>query len=465
MNLHQYLLALRGRFWVFLSLLGATVAAAVVVTLLMPKTYESTVSLLLDNRDEQSLAGTVPSARERIGYMQTQIDIITSQRVARRVVEDLGLANGEGVQQAFVQSKAKGTIEDWIGGGLLAKLKVNGSQSSVMQLTYASDDPKFAADVANAFAKGYMDTTLSLRVEPTKQAASWFDDQLKLLRRDFESAQQKLAAFQKEKGIIATDERLDVENSRLAELSTQSLIAKNMTYESQSRSGLATGNKSPESLPEVIGNPLVQTLKTELLRAEAKLQELSTRLGPNHPQYQQQASEISALRSRMNGEIARVVTGVQNVTAQNRAREGSLAAALEQQRRRVIEMRDAKNEAFVLARDVDTAQKAYEAALARHLVNKVESGARQTNVTVLNPATEPNGPSKPKALLNILLGFAMGTLLGLGAVFLLEILDRRVRSGHDLETGFDAPLLGTLKPWHPSGLLGGNGAKALPSPA
>ncbi|MEO5676950.1 MAG: GNVR domain-containing protein, partial [Usitatibacter sp.] len=116
-------------------------------------------------------------------------------------------------------------------------------------------------------------------------------------------------------------------------------------------------------------------------------------------------------------------------------------------------------------RDVDTAQKAYEAALARHLVNKVESGARQTNVTVLNPATEPNGPSKPKALLNILLGFAMGTLLGLGAVFLLEILDRRVRSGHDLETGLDAPLLGTLKPWHPSGLLGGNGAKALPSPA
>ena len=53
MTLHQFLLALRGRFWVFASLLVATVAAAVIVTLLMPKTYEATVSLLLDNRDEQ----------------------------------------------------------------------------------------------------------------------------------------------------------------------------------------------------------------------------------------------------------------------------------------------------------------------------------------------------------------------------------------------------------------------------
>jgi capsular polysaccharide biosynthesis protein len=131
----------------------------------------------------------------------------------------------------------------------------------------------------------------------------------------------------------------------------------------------------------------------------------------------------------------------------------------------VVEMRDAKNQAFVLQRDVETAQKAYEAALGRHLVNKVESGARQTNVTLLNPATEPSDPSKPRRMINILLGFVIGTVLGLGAVFLLEILDRRVRSVADLEAGLDVPLLGTLQPWHPSRALGGNSMPALPSPA
>ena len=467
MTFTQFLLALRGRLWVFLALLVATVGAAAVVTMLLPKQYQATVSLLLDNRDEQSLNGTLPSSRERLGFMQTQMDIMNSQRVARRVVDDLKLAEGEAIREAFAKSNGKGSVEDWLAAGLLADLKVTTSQSSVVQLTYQSDDPKFAADMANAFAKAYMDLTLALRVEPTKQAASWFDDQLKLLRKDFEDAQAKLAAFQKEKGIIATDERLDVENQRLTELSSQALAAQNMTYESASRSGLANRNANPEALPEVLANPLLQTLKTELLRAEAKLQELSMRVGPNHPQYQQQASEISALRSRIGSEQARVVAGVQNQTAQNRAREASLLAALDQQRKRVVEMREAKNQACVLARDVDTAQKAYEAALARHLVNKVDAGARQSNVTILNPAAEPSRPSKPKVLVNLVLGFAVGTMLGLGAVFLLELLDRRVRSSDDLEAEVDVPMLGTIQAWHPSRLLGGPGAgtKALPSPA
>jgi succinoglycan biosynthesis transport protein ExoP len=466
MNLHQFLLALRGRLWVFLSLLGATVAAAVAVTLIMPKTYEAAVSLLLDNRDEQSLSGTVPSGRERIGFMQTQMDIIQSPRVARKVVEDLKLAEGPAVKAAFERSKQKGTVEDWVASGLLAGLKVNNSQSSVVQLIYSDRDPKFAAAIANAFAKAYMDITLALRVDPTRQAATWFDEQLKVLRKDLEGAQDKLAKFQKARGIIATDERVDVEQARLNEISTQALQAQNLTYEAQSRSGLASKNVPADSLPEVLGNPLVQALKTELLRAEAKLQELSTRLGPNHPQYQQQASEIAALRGKMNGEISRVVAGVRNLTAQNQARSASLQAALEAQRQRVIEMRDARNEAFILARDVDTAQKAYEAALARHLVNKVESGARQTNVTILNAAVEPSSPTKPKKAVNILLGIVVGLMLGVAAVFLLELLDRRVRSVEDLEEGVDAPLLGTLQPWHPSRLLGGpaSGTRALPSP-
>jgi capsular polysaccharide biosynthesis protein len=60
----------------------------------------------------------------------------------------------------------------------------------------------------------------------------------------------------------------------------------------------------------------------------------------------------------------------------------------------------------------------------------------------------------------------VGLMLGLGAVFLLELVDRRVRSTADLEGTLDAPLLGSLQPWQPSGLLGGpNSPRALPGPA
>ena len=468
MTFHQFLLALKGRLWVFLSLLAVTVLAAIVVTILMPKTYDATVSVLVDNRDEQVITANQMPARAQMGYMQTQVDIIQSQRVARQVVKDLRLAESDAVVADWRKHGGKGTPEDWIAQGILTKLKVEVSQSSVIGITYSASNSKFATDVANAFAKAYMDTTLNLRVEPAKQASAWFDEQLKGLRSSLEEAQAKLAAFQREKGILIVDERMDIETGRLAELSSQALQATSTSYDNASRFNQSR-SRAADTLPEVIANPLVTTLKTELLRAESKLQELSTRVGPNHPQYIQQQSEVEALRSRVNSESGKVAGGLATATSQARAREAALKADLAAQRKKVADLRDARAESQILVRDVDTAQKAYEAALARYHVNKIEGGARSTNVTILNQAVEPTFPSKPRVPLNIALGFFVGTLLGLAAIFLLEIIDRRVRSDPDLDgvmLGMDVPLLGSLQTWHPSRMLGGDDApRALPSPA
>jgi uncharacterized protein involved in exopolysaccharide biosynthesis len=236
-----------------------------------------------------------------------------------------------------------------------------------------------------------------------------------------------------------------------------------------SRLGQANGRTSADSVPEVIANPLVSGLKAEMLRAEAKLQELSLRLGPNHPEYQQQASQVQALRDRYNAEMRTVIGGVRSSSAATQARAAQLKADLAAQRRKVEDLRDARNESLVLQRDVDTGQKAYEAALGRMLVNKVEGGARQTNVTVLNPAIEPTFPIRPRVPLNLALGLFVGILLGLAAVFLLEIIDRRVRSDPDLDgvmLGMDIPVLGTLHTWQPPRLMGvADTPRSLPSPA
>ena len=466
MTIKQFLLALRGRLWIFLALLGGTILAAVVVSLLLPKTYMSTVSLFVDNADQQTLAGQPQDPRQRIGYMQTQVDLIQSPRVARKVAEDMKLDQSPAVKAAFAKSGARGDILDWVGASLLTGLKVETTQSSVITVTYIAGDPKFAAQAANAFAKAYIDVTLALRTEPNKQAAAWFDDQLKGLRTQLDTAQQKLAAFQREHGIIATDERVDVENAKLAELSNQQLRANDEMYALAGRSGVAT--RTGDASPDVLANPLVQALKTDLLRAEAALQELSTRVGPNHPAYIQQKAQVDALRARVASESGKIAGGARNATAASAAREAALKRDLERQRQRVIELRDARAQASSLLRDVDTAQKAYEAAQQRYLVNKIESGAKMTNVNVLSPAVEPSRPAKPKVMLNIALGVILGLCLGLGAVFLLELLDRRVRSSDDLVVtlGADVPLLGQLKPWRPAGLLGGPGGntRALPSP-
>lgn len=478
MNIQQLLLALRARPGIFALVLAATVLTTLVVSLLLPKSYVATASLLLDSKDEQSL-GTgnvlVPALlhqQQQAAYMQTQTDIIRSYKVVNKVVRDLGLANNALTRQEFEEATGGvGSFENWLADRLLKWLNVQTSQSSVVQVSYTSDDPKLAAQIANAFAKAYIDTTLELRVDPTQRTADWFDEQLKGLRASLEDSQAKLTEYQRQKKIVATDEKMDVENTRLAELSTYLVTAQNAASEAESRERmarqlLAAGGASADRVPEVLANSYVQRLKSELALSEAKLRNLSADLGVNHPQLQRQQAEYQSLRAELNGEMKKIVAGLANTARQARQHEAQLRNAMGEQRARVLELKDYRNEIGVLSRDVETAQRTYDSAMQRFVVSKVESGANRTNVSLLDPAVEPAMPARPKIVLNVALSIVMGAMLALAVVFFMEQFDRRVRSPDDLAIT-EVPLLAQLNEWQPAhSLLGrpkGRGW-ALPAP-
>lgn len=465
MGMLQFLLALRARFAVFAVALAATVLAAVGASLLLPKSYKATVSLLVDAKDEQSLSNTLRPLvlpQERLSYLQTQTDIITSRRVAGKVVRALKLADEPALRAAYAKAKgASGSIEQWLVDDLLRGLKVDTSQSNVIQLGFSSRDPHFAAAVANAFANAYVDTMLELRVAPTREAAAWFDEQLKSLRASLEQSQARLTAYQRQNGIIASDERSDLDSNRLTEISTQLAKAQDLSYDAtaraeQAREALARGD-SPETIPDVLSNALVQKLKGDLLLGEAKLREIASQLGVNHPSYQRQLSQNSSLRAKLSGEMRRVLAGLENAARQQRRRVADLKAALDAQRARVLQEKASRNQAAVLQRDVENAQRAYGLALERFTANRVDSRANQTNVAILSPAAVPDRPSRPRLALNVAVSLVIGVLLGAAAVMVLEVRDRRVRLPADLAPSDELPLLAVL------GAPGG--APALPAPS
>ncbi len=475
MKIQQFLLAIRARFGLFVTVLLITVLTTVVVSMLLPKSYIATTSMLVDSKDEQSMSGTYTSPRQQIGYLQTQVDIVTSQKVAQKVVAELKLAENPLARAAFESDVGgAGSIESWLAENLLKRLKVDTSQSSVIQLMFTAQDPKYAEAVVNGFAKAYMDTVLDLRVAPSRQTAAWFDEQLKGLRQNLDQAQAKQAAFQKEHGIVNADDRFDVENSRLAELSTQLTLAQNQTYDASGRQQLAREfidkGASPENVPDVAASAFIQGLKNQVLAGEAKLQELSTQYGSNHPQYERQVSENRNLREKLDREMKQVVAGMENSARQARKREADIRAALEAQRRRVLGLRGNRTELQSYARDVESAQRAYDIATQRLMASKVESRASQTNVVVLSPATAPRTPARPKLALNAALSVVVGIILGLCMVFLREMTDRRVRSLDDVSGGLQVPLLGMLNARLPTPAqkrlphLPGS-AKALPNPS
>src|SRR5215467_5351649 len=370
MSLQQFLLALRARLGVFAVSILATVVVAAAVSLLLPKTYRATASLLVDAKDEQSLSNMAPNffPQEKLSYLQTQAEIITSKRVAEKVVENLTLAQRPESRQAFEKATGgKGSIEDWLADSLLTKLKVETSQSSIIKVTFSSGDPSFSAQVANAFAKAYVDTMLELRVEPTRQAAVWYDEQLKSLRANLEDAQAKLTAYLQQKGITSTDERYDVDNTRLGALADQVAKAQEQTVQWNVRERQANkfleGGGSLDQLPDVLDNALIQKLKGDFLLGEAKLQQLSTQYGVNHPQYQRQLSENRGMRQKIDGEARKVLAGIRNSARQSTQREAELGKPLAEQRTRLLGLKEKRNEFTVLRRNVESAERAYDTAM------------------------------------------------------------------------------------------------------
>jgi chain length determinant protein EpsF len=472
MDFSQFMLALRARRRAFFMVLGATVIAALAIALIVPKNYVATSQILIDSRSDQTLSPAERmTPRERTGYLQTQLDLLMSPRVAKRAIRELKYTQIPGIREQYErETGGLGTIDDWAVTNLQKKLKADAGASNVITVSYGSPDPKFSADVANAFAKAYVETSLQLRTEPSKEAASWFEDQIKGLRANVSQTQSKLTAYQKAKGITSVDERGDIETARLNELSTQLLQARAATYDAQSRykhaQEVVGGNASTgasaaaDSLPEVMASAPVQALKAALVAAETRLEQAAGELGPNHPAYQRAQAEVQGLRAKLASEVKKVVTGLSNAAVQSRKREEELRAAYQAQQERMIQMRDARVELAVMSRDVENAQRTYDAALQRYLTSKVESRALTTNIEVLSPAAEPIEPKSPKVGLIAGLSLVVGLLLAGGVVFLLETTDRRVRSRFDLESRLAVPTLGRLSRWTPSG-----GGRLLPAPA
>lgn len=441
MNFIQFLLILNARKWVILGVLLLTVAVTAAVSLLLPKEYTAMATLIIDSKSKDAITGQLLPSQMFPGYMATQIDIINSSQVASRVVRDLKLADNPATREQFVEAtEGRGSIEQWLGGVLLRKLSVEPSrESSTISVGFTGSDPRFAAIVANAFATSYIETNLDLRVAPARQTAAWYDQQIVQLREKVDQAQQNLTAYQREKGIVESEERLDVETRRMADLAGQMVSAQSASFDASSRT------RDSASLPEVINNPVVQGLKSQVAQGEGKLAELSKRVGANHPDFIRLQAEVNSYKAKLANELNTATRGVGATAGAARQRFNELSGAFDQQKNRVLELKQQREEASLLARDLENAQRIYDSALQRYGQSRMEAQSTQTDIAVLNPAIPPLQPSKPRVVFNLLLAVFFGTLLGVGIGFLIELVDRRVRSGQDIVAALEIPVLAEVK--------------------
>jgi polysaccharide biosynthesis transport protein len=417
--------------WVLAALMLA-VAVASGVSMTMLKRYTASATVMLDARTPDQVAGGAPNSGLPGGYMATQIELMSSERVSRAVIKALSIDKDAGWRDAWKEvGNDAGDFEAWVSEGLARGLMVRpAAVSNVLTISYTTNDPAYAARLVNAYVKAYVDTSLDLRTERVRQFGGFFDARAAELRAELERAQAKLSEYQQKNGILVGDEKLNVESARLAELNTQLLMAQSANAEAANR--LRQAGRQADQLPEVSRSPAVAALDAEVTREEVRLREMRSRLGDSHPQLIEQDARLSELKARLAAEKGRAVSHVGFDSTATQSRVGQIAAALEAQKAKVLRMQSQRDQSVALQRELDNAQRAYDQMQQRVSLATVESQNTHTNVTVLKHASVPIAPSSPNLVKNIGASVVVGLLLGVGLVLGLEQLDRRLRTIDDL---------------------------------
>ena len=450
MTFKQFLQILNARRLALAAVFFTIVITALILSLVQSKQYTAEAVIAIDTVKIDPISNMPMSGQLVPSYLATQVDILASHQTALKVVELLKLDSfAEAREQFEDEAKGKGDIRDWLADNLLKNLDVKPSrESNAISLQYTSPDPAFASTLANTFVEAYKQVIIEIRASSAQQNSIFFQQQMTSLQQKLEAAQKKLADYQQSQGIVATDERMDIETQKLAEISSQLVNAQAQRIDAVSRQ-----QQGKDVAPDVLNNPLIQQLKGQLAQQEANFKQLAAKEGPNHPQYKQAQAELSATKAQLSALINQYSKGLTNTAENAQQRLDNLQQALIEQKGKVLALKAQRAELDILQRGVDNAQRIYDLAMQKLAESAMESSSDATNVAVLKAAPEPIKHSKPKLLINLILACFLGSLLGVSFALLLELQDRRIRTAADIEQLLKVPMLADLS--------GENSSKAI----
>lgn len=451
----QLIPALRAR-WRFALLIWVLIVGAVVALThyYLPPRYEATATLVIEMSGADPIRGgeLYRPAGSISSFLSTQADVIRSEVVARGAMEILGLHKRESVRELWQrQTEGRGDYEAWIANRLLRELAVTPSRdSNAVSVSYTSQNPKFSAEVTNAFVKAYMDTALRMRAGPAAQFNTFFEQRAQSLRRTLDEAKARLSEYEEKHGLIVGDLREpDAETTRLSQLTAQLVTLQDEATAAANRQRQAMRRAE---MSEVRQDPEVVELNAQLAREQVALSKLRTEFGERHPAVIQAQKSIEDLRARVSASTQRAATTFSVPVKANDARLTEVRAAIERQRALVLKRQSQRNAAAPLLRDVESAQRAYDAVLQRASQTALEAAnTTQPNISVVRTATPPAFASSIYMMITLFVAALLAPLLAAAGAVLRESRDRRLRTTQDVTALLRQPLLLTLPDAHARG--------------
>jgi capsular exopolysaccharide synthesis family protein len=450
-----------GRRWLVIVLLAVfSTLVGVLAGLRQPPLYRATAQLEVEglNNDFLNMKNLEPMARDdsQDSYVQTQIKILQSPEILRRVAAKLDLEHRAEYQAApglfSFHSRPVNSEERRI-HDLSQRVTVRtAGQTRLVEITGESRDPHLAADLANTFAREYIELGVATHAKNANELMQSLSSQVRDLKANLESSEDALQAYAGRAQMVdlsATNPNSVAESSlRLSQESHSKAREERIAAESRYQRVLAS---PPETLPEVLDDPTLRAYFEKLTDLKRQDAELSATLKPTHYSVKQVEAQIAVLEAEIEKGKDAIVKRMKNQFDAARDREQMEA------RTQLVETGLAAQQAAKsvhygsLKQEVDTNRQLYESMSQKVKEAGIAAAIRTTNAQLLSAATPPESPAKPVLPLYAVCGGVAGALLGVAIAFLGTGRRARLRKPGDANAWLGIRELAAIP--HTPGLL------------
>ena len=424
--------------------------------------YQATARLMIemdDDRTEHAMAmgGAIGVSsyywQDPKLFYETQYRILVGQEVAGRVAKRVDLSR----VAEFDDARTSPNSESMVNAELLARVAVHPVQNSrLVDVTFVSADPAFAALAANTFADEYVQQNFEVRRRTVATSLEWLSRELANQQRKVEASERAMAQYREDQNALSLEQRQNIVVARLNQLNDAVTKAKTNRAEKEALyeqiKGLDEG-ASVETIPAILQNPFIQTIKTRLADLEGEKAMLLERYGEKYPDVMKVNASLQDASRQLQQELAKAIEAIRNAYQSAVAEEQTLERALDAQKGKALDL-DRKSVSYtVLERDAHSNRQVYEALLLREKELQVMANSRGSNVRVTDPAAKPSVPFTPMPRHDVMLAIVVGLFLSLGLVFFLNRLDDTVKNPDDVSDDLKIPLLGLTPKVSGSGQL------------
>jgi polysaccharide biosynthesis transport protein len=442
-HLYDYLLIVRKHMWMVLSFMLGVITIAAIATFRMQAVYVSTARIEIDRENPNLLPFQPPDSYDYMmdtdNYIETQAKILTSETLALQTIRnsefwtrpEFSSPNG------FSEAVASGTLANQKRppelGQFLGSLSVKRVPNTrLMDVSFESTDPQFAARIVNAHINTFIEQNFRSKYEATTRASTWLTDQLSELKIKVQKAEDARIAYERQNQIWTLDDKQNITSQRLSDINKQLTEAQSERMKKESLYEFAkSGNL--DAVPQVQNNVALTDLLKRRSETASEYSDALNQYGPNFPKVQRLKEQLKELDGTIDREKQKILSVLESDYREARQRESLLTQALDQQKIEANQMAEKLVEYNILKREAEANKTLYEGLMTKLKETAISQGLRSSNIRVVDPAMIPSTPTRPAKTRTLALACLVGLVGGIGLAFLREYLDNTVKTPDDVE--------------------------------